>query len=90
MALWRMFAATQQPVGEMTELWNGSTWDHNINASDGYQLRDGVKELHLLEGMPYGLHLEKKSLVRFKALHFQGGAKPLLSEYVTPAVRVAI
>lgn len=90
---WNMFRKRVQGyrnVGEMTWVLGGATFDHNINASDGYVMHDGVKDIRLL-AQPEGTRMDDGSRmtreVRFNALHFQGGAKKLMKDYalVVPA-----
>jgi hypothetical protein len=87
MYLWRRFAELHGNVGEMTEIWNRSTWDHNINAADGFRMREGIKDIAFVEGVPCGLYRDSE-MVNFKALHFQGAAKNVLQKYTTVQERV--
>ena len=86
MALFKFFKAqvTHVSVGEMTDVRKGATWDHNINASDGFDMRGGVKQIDFNNtGFPYGTisPIQGQVYIRFNALHFQGGAKKLIREY---------
>lgn len=63
-------------VGEMTEIHDGATWDHNINSGDGYVMKNGIKRIEWIDRKPYGSR--NGGFTRFNALHFQGGAKRLL------------
>lgn len=76
-------------VGEMCEVAWGSTWDHNLNASDGFRTNgNGRKDIQFINGYPHAIrdtqdgefHLVET--IRFKSLHFQGQAKHLMSEFV--------
>lgn len=88
---WKVFCEEAQSagalVGEMTTIHNGATFDHNINVSDGFAMRDGIKDLHLFSTMYEGWYrmnegVELATTAKFNALHFQGGAKRLMRNYV--------
>lgn len=77
-------------VGEMTHIRDGTTFDHNINVSDGYAMRGGMKDIRFTSQpeatwIAQGTRLEGgERLVRevkFNALHFQGGAKGKMRDY---------
>ncbi len=68
-------------VGEMTDIIEGATWDHNINASDGYETAAGTKLVRFVEGKPFVLHEANDALVQFNSLHFQGRGKPLIQRF---------
>ena len=66
-------------VGEMMQIIDGSTYDHNINAADqDFEFINGLKHLKFSEGKIYckNLHLNKD--IKFNSVHCQGGAKPLM------------
>lgn len=85
---WKKFRECAQEVscdvGEMTEVRDGTTFDHNINVSDGYAMHNGYKEINLTSA-PEGYLLSGGvgivQPVRFNALHFQGGAKSQMQYY---------
>lgn len=55
-------------------------FDHNINsAREGFEMLEGVKALHWVNGRPYVKHLASQKYVRLGAIHFQGAAKQLLA-----------
>lgn len=87
MFMLKAFAQTGWNVGEMCEICNGATWDHNINASDNFRMENGCKEIRMLDGTPFGF-LETGEPIRFKSLHFQGGAKSLMPQYAYDAERM--
>jgi hypothetical protein len=88
MTLFKFFKeqVTHVKVGEMTQVIDGATWDHNINASDGYIMRRGIKDIEFVEldesEVPLGWKKNPVEQVRFNALHFQGQAKALIPQYV--------
>lgn len=89
MYLWQQFVQVSGcRVCEMTQRIDSTTWDHNINASDGYVMRNGIKALYRIKDKYYGLYIAHDQLVEFKALHFQGGAKRLLPSYGVLPLRV--
>ncbi len=86
MTLFRFFKQEVRhvKVGEMAEIRDGATWDHNINSSDGYRLRGGIKAIDFVSGGSYGSGPygdRNGGFVRFNALHFQDGAKHLIGSY---------
>jgi len=66
-------------VGEMMQIVNDSTYDHNINAPDqGFSFKNGKKDFILKEGIPYIFNNTLNKEIKFNSLHFQGGAKNLI------------
>lgn len=68
-------------VGEMTQVINNETYDHNLNCDEGVYDSDarGAKNIVWGEdGNPYCYHQLLKKQVKFNALHYQGPAKVLL------------
>jgi len=58
-------------------------FSHNLSGAenglpDEYRLRGRYKEIEWRDGQPYGWNLRLGAWVRFKTLHFQGGAKHLI------------
>lgn len=64
-------------VGEMMHIIDGSTYDHNINASDQYFKMSGqnIKEISFFENRPYCHQITTGKEIRFNTLHYQGSAK---------------
>ena len=63
-------------VGEMMQIINDSTYDHNINVPDqGFAFINGRKDFKLKEGIPYVYNERLGKEIKFNSLHFQGGAK---------------
>jgi len=89
MLLLKMFREqTELKVGEMCEVRGGATWDHNFNVPDSFEMNgEGVKRIEFYNGLPYGTRQTTQGdfsiteKIRFKSLHFQGGAKRLMQEY---------
>lgn len=68
------------PVRNIANIENGEVFDDNMNDSAGFRMKDGLKDITYLNGQPYGT-LETGERVRFRLLHFQGGAKPALPDF---------
>lgn len=57
------------------------TFDHNINQSDGFKMKNGIKDVSFERTLPV-VHNEELNIdVRFLCLHFQGAAKSLMEKY---------
>jgi len=82
-------------VTHMCNVIDGTTFDHNINSSentikDEYEMHEvaspqgtiSIKSIRMVDGKPIGLNLEMDAEVVFNSLHFQGGAKALMSHFV--------
>lgn len=50
---------------------NGAVYDRNIQLSEGFLMRDGIKQVTWQGGVPFGTR-QDGSLARFKGLHFHG------------------
>ena len=84
MTLWEIFnVKNENPgfIGEMSSVFDDETFDHNINASDGYQMQtEGplkIKKIAIEDNNLYGF-LKSGRKVKFLSLHFQGNAKFLM------------
>lgn len=79
--IWQ-YLRTPARIGEMMTVVNGTTFDHNINADDGYAYTD--HKLYSFPdpfGKPFIYHEHLKELVTFNSLHCQGGmGKKLIPE----------
>jgi hypothetical protein len=60
-------------VGEVAQVIDGSVYDLNIGEPQGFAMRDQIKDLTWVDGIPYGKHLRTGQTIRFNSLHFQGG-----------------
>lgn len=68
-------------VGEMMQIIDGSTYDHNINVSDqDFAIKNGIKDFKIVDGAPYVYSEKLKRDIKFNSLHFQGNAKQLISK----------
>lgn len=70
-------------IGEITTIIDNSTYDHNINLSLEFEMRDGRKNIYFLGEQPFCKHLMLDKTIRFNAIHFQGSAKRYIKEYLT-------
>ncbi len=58
---------------DLTDIRNGSTFDDNINfISSGYEMENGMKKIQWVEGFPFCYHQKLNSMIRLRALHYQG------------------
>lgn len=60
-----------------------STYDHNINQSDGFKMRAGIKDFSLREGIPYCFNDFLNREIKFNCIHFQGAAKRYIGRFLT-------
>ncbi len=74
----RQFCSEPPRFADLTSIRDGTAYDHNINVSDGYQMKIRRKKLRWKDGFPHAFHLESGRWIRFHSLHFQGHAKPLM------------
>lgn len=66
-------------VGEMMQIINDSTYDHNINVPDqGFAFNGRHKDFKIKDGVPYVYNTRLQKDIKFNSLHFQGGAKNLI------------
>jgi hypothetical protein len=66
-------------VGEMMQIIDGSTYDHNINVPDqGFDFNGRHKDFKIRDGVPYVFNNRLNKDIKFNSLHFQGGAKSLI------------
>jgi len=63
-------------VGEMMQILDGCTHDHNINVDDSdYEMHNRIKNIHISDGRIFCKNLRLDKLIEFKSLHCQGEAK---------------
>lgn len=77
------------PVGETTDIVDGSTYDHNILMAQEYVHNSQRKEIEWKTGIPYcRIACDKNIAVRFHTLHMScsGG---LIEEYYNKAMRIS-
>lgn len=77
------YSRNSKTVGSTSEIVNGSVYDGNINASMGFEMKDGIKDITWINRKPYGKHIETEQLIRFNSLHFQGYAKKMIDDFFT-------
>src|SRR3990167_793882 len=86
MTIWDIFSndGYNNPgmVGETSTIFSDdTTFDHNINQSDFFEMENGIKKIKWFNKNPYGYNQILKRDIRFLMLHFQGGAKSFMKEY---------
>jgi len=61
-------------VGEVSDIINDATFDHNIHSAEpvGFEMKDGIKAIQWIDNMPYCRYLPSGKLIRFNSLHCQG------------------
>ena len=66
-------------VGEMMQIIDDSTYDHNINVPDqDFEFNNGKKDFKIKDGVPYVFSNKLKKDIKFNSLHFNSGAKSLM------------
>lgn len=68
-------------ICDTTTIIDNSTYDHNINLSEGFAMRDGKKYISFIEEKPFGYHIASEQAIAFNCLHFQGSAKKYVKDY---------
>jgi len=84
MTFWGELRKMDDPtmIGEISGIHDDTTFDHNINASDFFDFKNGMKNIIWKEGLPYCKNMFLNRLIRFNSLHFQGfNTKRLMNEY---------
>lgn len=61
---------------------DGTCFDFNMKVPQGFEMHRGLKRIYWREGLPYGKEISSGEYVRFNALHFQGGVKHKLNQYL--------
>ena len=72
-------------VGELMHVTkeDDSTYDHCINQNDRYyEMENGIKKIQFNNGFPYCKHLKLNKMIKFNTLHFQGGCKGLIPQFL--------
>ncbi|WP_414584591.1 hypothetical protein [Scytonema sp. PCC 10023] len=70
-------------IGNTSIILNDSIYDHNINDSHGFEMCNGIKNINLRNGKPFCRYSDCNKEIKFKILHFQGGAKKFMRYYCT-------
>ena len=84
MTFWEILRNKGNPglVGETSAILEGSTFDHNINGDDGYEMKEGVKKVVWENNTPYCIQVSTGRKIKFNCLHFQGAhRKPIIKDY---------
>lgn len=67
---------------------NNQTFDHHLQAIDGYEKEGFIKKIEFKKRIPYSFHQETKKRITFNTLHFQGTEpKLLISDFLNRAER---
>ncbi|MEO1377862.1 MAG: hypothetical protein AAFW70_27005, partial [Cyanobacteria bacterium J06635_10] len=70
-------------IAQTSDIINDSVYDGNINASHGFEMHNGIKNIFWVDGKPFCRHLDSGKDIKFNSLHFQGKAKRLMKDYCT-------
>ena len=62
-------------VFNLSSIFNNSTFDANINSSDGFEMKGGMKNIYWKGDHAYARQKATNKEVRFHALHFNATAK---------------
>lgn len=63
-------------VGEMMQIINDATYDHNINTPDNdFEYENGIKKIDIIDKKPFVFNKKLNKKILFNCLHFQGAAK---------------
>lgn len=74
-------------AGEMTGVQpDGSYWDANIHEAEGFETIYGIKNFRFVDGIPFARQIADGRNIRFKCIHFQGGAK----QHIEPHFRAGL
>lgn len=69
--------------GCTTTIINNTVFDRNINVSDGFEIKNKIKNIYWINNQPFCKHSSSGEEIRFKNLHFQGLAKKYMKDYCT-------
>jgi len=67
-------------MGELYKIINNKIFDHNINCSDGFEMKNGIKNLKKIENKVVCKLLETNEDIEFITGHFQGGNSKIYME----------
>ncbi len=75
----------QFEMHDMTRIIDKKRFDtHIARAEDSFPLtRQGIKDVHMVKGIPYCIDVLTNEDIRFLSLHFQGGHKIRMYKYYT-------
>ena len=86
MTFWGVHKDMDEPTmtAEISSVVSDSTFDHNINSADCYEMKNGLKKIIWEEGHPYCINTFLDKKIKFNSLHFQGyETKKLMKKYIT-------
>lgn len=76
---------TQLPkihVFNTAQVVDGTCFEFNMKIPQGFEMQGRLKKIYWKNGLPYGKEVATGNLIRFNALHFQGGVKHKLNQYI--------
>jgi len=89
MTLLELFHYTQElgggpgRIGEMMQIINDCTYDHNINVADqDFSMKNNMKNVKIRNNQIYVYNERLKKDIKFNSLHFQGQAKCYIPYFV--------
>lgn len=69
-------------MGNNAEIVDGAMFDNNFGSDQGCEMENGRKRLTWIDGAPHATLRGSGELVRLHGLHFQGGLKPAILEFM--------
>ena len=71
-------------VGELMYVIDDSVYDHCINQKDNFfeMKPEGIKNIKMINSIPYCFHEKLKKDIKFNSLHFQGGSKYFIPSFM--------
>jgi len=66
-------------LGNLSDILDNSAFDTNLNISEGYEMRNGLKNIYLKNNQPYCRYNCDNREIKFNAVHFQGS---LIKKYI--------
>lgn len=87
MMLWTHFSHKDLFPGAIMDISkifdHNQSFDHNIHTTKEIWVREApYKKIILQNSQPYGQRLSDGKLIKFNTLHFQGGAKSKMHQYL--------
>ena len=69
-------------VFNTAQVVDGTCFEFNMKIPQGFEMKGRIKRIYWQDGIPYGREMATGNLIRFNALHFQGGIKHKLNQYI--------
>ncbi len=69
-------------VFDTAQVVDGTYFDCSFKIPQGFEMQGRLKKIYWRDGLPYGKEVATGNLIRFNALHFQGGVKHKLNRYI--------